>query len=77
MQSPCWSLFVGSTREIGSALTRLCLRHRSIDTKLKTFARYSRLLLVFSPGLIVLHRGVCQTNEQEVKDLTPSLYMDA
>ena len=32
--------YVGSTREIGSALTRLCMRHRSIDAKLKTLARY-------------------------------------
>lgn len=37
-------VFVGSTREIGSALTRLCLRHRSIDAKLKTFARSALLL---------------------------------
>jgi len=25
----------GATRDIGSALTRLCLRHRSIEHKLK------------------------------------------
>jgi len=27
----------GSTRDIGSAMTRLCLRHRSIDSRLKVF----------------------------------------
>ncbi|XP_054706581.1 protein MTSS 2-like [Uloborus diversus] len=27
----------GATKDIGSALTRLCLRHRSVETKLKTF----------------------------------------
>lgn len=37
----------GSTREIGSALTRLCLRHRSIDSKLKTFTRYVFVVISF------------------------------
>ncbi|KFM74647.1 Metastasis suppressor protein 1, partial [Stegodyphus mimosarum] len=27
----------GATKDIGSALTRLCLRHRSVEAKLKTF----------------------------------------
>lgn len=27
----------GGTKEIGSALTRLCLRHRSVEAKLKSF----------------------------------------
>jgi len=32
-------LISGATRELGSALTRLCIRHRSVESKLKTFAR--------------------------------------
>jgi hypothetical protein len=31
------SLFAGGTKEIGSALTRICLRHRSVEARLKTF----------------------------------------
>lgn len=31
--------FLGGTREIGSALTRMCMRHRSIETKLRQFSR--------------------------------------
>ncbi|KAL2090629.1 hypothetical protein ACEWY4_012892 [Coilia grayii] len=27
----------GATKEIGSALTRMCMRHRSIETKMKLF----------------------------------------
>ncbi|XP_015243979.1 PREDICTED: metastasis suppressor protein 1-like [Cyprinodon variegatus] len=27
----------GATKEIGSALTRMCMRHRSIESKLKLF----------------------------------------
>ena len=30
---------LGATREIGSALTRLCMRHKSIEEKLKSFNR--------------------------------------
>ena len=37
-------IFVGATRDIGSALTRLCMRHRSIENKLKAFTRYGSLL---------------------------------
>ena len=31
--------FPGGTREIGSALTRMCMRHRSIEAKLRQFSR--------------------------------------
>lgn len=31
------SYLTGGTKEIGSALTRICLRHRSVEAKLKTF----------------------------------------
>lgn len=31
-------LFEGGTKEIGTALTRLCLRHRSVEAKLKSFS---------------------------------------
>jgi len=30
---------LGATRDLGGALTRLCIRHRSVETKLKTLAR--------------------------------------
>lgn len=29
----------GATRDIGSALTRMCMRHRSIETKLRHFTK--------------------------------------
>lgn len=29
----------GATRDIGSALTRMCMRHRSIETKLRQFTK--------------------------------------
>ncbi|KAI4873993.1 hypothetical protein NFI96_032070 [Prochilodus magdalenae] len=32
------SFFVGGTRDIGSALTRMCMRHRSIEAKLRQFS---------------------------------------
>lgn len=43
------SLFfkLGATKDIGSALTRLCLRHRSVEAKLKTFCRYDLLCIYF------------------------------
>jgi hypothetical protein len=31
--------FVGAASELGSALTRLCLRQRTLEDKLKTFAK--------------------------------------
>ena len=30
----------GATKEIGKSLTRLCLRHRSIESKLKLYTKY-------------------------------------
>ena len=36
----CFVGFAGATKEIGSALTRLCMRHRSIETCLKALTRY-------------------------------------
>ncbi|PKU36422.1 metastasis suppressor protein 1 [Limosa lapponica baueri] len=33
-----WSEMAGGTREIGSALTRMCMRHRSIESKLRQFS---------------------------------------
>uniref|UniRef100_A0A8C5S2S6 MTSS I-BAR domain containing 1 n=1 Tax=Laticauda laticaudata TaxID=8630 RepID=A0A8C5S2S6_LATLA len=33
-----FSSFSGATREIGSALTRMCMRHRSIESKLRQFS---------------------------------------
>ncbi|XP_043544499.1 protein MTSS 1-like isoform X14 [Chiloscyllium plagiosum] len=39
-QMTCWGrkLELGATREIGSALTRMCMRHRSIESKLRQFS---------------------------------------
>lgn len=34
---------VGATRDIGSALTRMCMRHRSIETKLRHFTKYENI----------------------------------
>ena len=34
------SLVSGATKEIGKSLTRLCLRHRSIESKLKLYTKY-------------------------------------
>ncbi|CAL8337562.1 unnamed protein product [Lota lota] len=34
----------GATKEIGSALTRMCMRHRSIESKLKLFTTYRVLI---------------------------------
>lgn len=31
------TLRVGATKEIGTALTRICLRHKSVETRMKTF----------------------------------------
>ena len=36
---PTWRLPPGATRDIGSALTRMCMRHRSIETKLRQFTK--------------------------------------
>lgn len=37
---PCHALASpGATRDIGSALTRMCMRHRSIETKLRQFTK--------------------------------------
>jgi len=40
----CARAFTGATRDIGSALTRLCLRHRSIEHKLKIITGYTSTL---------------------------------
>lgn len=32
-------VFLGATRDIGSALTRMCMRHRSIEAKLRHFTK--------------------------------------
>lgn len=31
--------FIGATKEIGTALTRMCLRHRAVEARMKTFSR--------------------------------------
>jgi len=30
---------IGATKEIGTALTRMCLRHRAVEARMKTFSR--------------------------------------
>lgn len=37
----------GATKEIGSALTRMCMRHRSIENKLKLFTTSDCLIVLF------------------------------
>lgn len=37
---PVLFFFQGGTRDIGSALTRMCMRHRSIEAKLKHFSMW-------------------------------------
>lgn len=32
--------FSGATKEIGTALTRICLRHKAVEARMKTFTRY-------------------------------------
>lgn len=31
--------YLGATKEIGTALTRMCLRHRAVEARMKTFSR--------------------------------------
>lgn len=33
-------LISGATKEIGTALTRMCLRHKAIETRMKAFTWY-------------------------------------
>uniref|UniRef100_A0A3B3Q8R2 MTSS I-BAR domain containing 1 n=1 Tax=Paramormyrops kingsleyae TaxID=1676925 RepID=A0A3B3Q8R2_9TELE len=35
---PIWEDFISGTRDIGSALTRMCMRHRGIEGKLRQFS---------------------------------------
>ena len=38
-----WRFVVpGATRDIGTVLTRICLRHRAVEARLKTFSRWLR-----------------------------------
>ncbi|KAJ4433768.1 hypothetical protein ANN_16080 [Periplaneta americana] len=46
----------GATKEIGTALTRICLRHKAVEARMKTFTRsvigndvFSSFALVFPP----------------------------
>lgn len=32
-------LVAGATKEIGTVLTRICLRHKAVEARLKTFTR--------------------------------------
>ncbi|XP_033836401.1 protein MTSS 1-like isoform X2 [Periophthalmus magnuspinnatus] len=56
----------GGTRDIGSALTRMCMRHRSIEAKLKHFS------MVFMEGLV----GPLQEQMEEWKRGVNSLDKD-
>ena len=33
-------LKTGATKDIGTVLTRICLRHKAVEARLKTFTRY-------------------------------------
>jgi hypothetical protein len=56
---PVFFLSPGGTRDIGSALTRMCMRHRSIETKLRHFTMY---VLHVQPCLIALPTSLCIAN---------------
>ncbi|XP_053620428.1 protein MTSS 1 isoform X2 [Plodia interpunctella] len=53
----------GATKEIGTALTRVCLRHRAIETRMKTFisALMDTLITPLSERADEWRRGGCAT----------------
>ncbi|KAJ8708809.1 hypothetical protein PYW08_010191 [Mythimna loreyi] len=53
----------GATKEIGTALTRVCLRHRAIETRMKTFisALMDTLITPLSERADEWRRGTCST----------------
>ncbi|XP_052749558.1 protein MTSS 1-like [Galleria mellonella] len=53
----------GATKEIGTALTRVCLRHRAIETRMKTFisALMDTLITPLSERADDWRRGGCAT----------------
>ncbi|XP_075985941.1 missing-in-metastasis isoform X3 [Anticarsia gemmatalis] len=53
----------GATKEIGTALTRVCLRHRAIETRMKTFisALMDTLITPLSERADEWRRGSCAT----------------
>ncbi|XP_022837251.1 cell wall protein AWA1 isoform X2 [Spodoptera litura] len=53
----------GATKEIGTALTRVCLRHRAIETRMKTFisALMDTLITPLSERADEWRRGTCTT----------------
>uniref|UniRef100_A0A2H1W720 SFRICE_017447 n=1 Tax=Spodoptera frugiperda TaxID=7108 RepID=A0A2H1W720_SPOFR len=53
----------GATKEIGTALTRVCLRHRAIETRMKTFisALMDTLITPLSERADEWRRGACTT----------------
>jgi len=47
-RNSCYFIFViGGTRDIGSSLTRLCFRQRSIENRLKSFTKFVLVLLLY------------------------------
>ncbi|XP_047036488.1 uncharacterized protein LOC124642218 isoform X4 [Helicoverpa zea] len=53
----------GATKEIGTALTRVCLRHRAIETRMKTFISVlmDTLITPLSERADEWRRGTCST----------------
>lgn len=47
-----FDIFTGATKDIGSALTRLCMRHRNIEAKLKLLTKYVPFLSNFTLAYI-------------------------
>ncbi|XP_063833998.1 protein MTSS 1-like [Ostrinia nubilalis] len=54
----------GATKEIGTALTRVCLRHRAIETRMKTFisALMDTLITPLSERADEWRRGACSSS---------------
>lgn len=60
----------GATREMGSSLTRLCMRHRSIETKIKTLASTitENLVAPLQEKMEEWKRNVAQMDKDHAKE---------
>ena len=60
----------GGTKEIGTALTRLCLRHRSVEARLKTFTSsiMDCLILPLQDRIEEWKKTCCQLDKEHSKE---------
>ena len=65
-----WNIFLGGTKEIGTALTRLCLRHRSVEARLKTFTSsiMDCLILPLQDRIEEWKKTCCQLDKEHSKE---------